>query len=229
VEECRDLEQQYGSARGLEATGRWDDAAALYRSGLDRQPQFAEFHYRLGACLEQRARHAEAREHFAQALELDRYPVRALADYRRQIAQVADQRGIARIDAADVLRPWTPHGTLDRSVFHDNVHPTLRGAYLLGVAAADRIAQETLPPRGELPPADFRAAVTDLGVHPEDLGEAYSRTAETLRWLGPLRFDRSEREARADRYAARAAELISGSGGPVDADWPDRLWNDGLP
>lgn len=231
VEECRELEQRYGSARVLEAAGHWEDAAALYRSALDRQPQFAEFHYRLGACLEQLAQHAEAREHFSQALELDRYPVRALADYRRQITEVADQRRIEWIDAADVLRPWTPHGTLDGTVFHDNVHPTLRGAYLLGIAAANRVAQATLPrpDRGQLPLADFRAAVADLGITREDLAESYLRTAETLRWLGPLRFDRSQREARADRYAARAAELASGTGRPEDPDWADRLWNDGLP
>jgi tetratricopeptide (TPR) repeat protein len=231
VDDCRDLEQHYGSARALEAAGRWEDAAALYRSGLDRQPQFAEFHYRLGACLQQLARHEEAREHFAQALELDRYPVRALADYRLPIAEVAERRGIAWIDAADVLRPQTPHGILDQSMFHDNVHPTLRSAFLLGVAAADRIARETLPrlDRGHLPPADFRAAVTELGITREDLAESYLRTAETLRWLSPLRFDQSQRNARADRYAAGAAELASESPPSADPDWPDRLWNDGLP
>jgi hypothetical protein len=65
------LEARYQEARRAEQAENWDLAAAIYRQGLAHQPQFAEFHFRLGQCLLNLGQFDAARQHLALALEHD--------------------------------------------------------------------------------------------------------------------------------------------------------------
>ncbi|HUG93457.1 MAG TPA: tetratricopeptide repeat protein, partial [Planctomycetaceae bacterium] len=223
-----DVERLYSEARAHENAGRWSAAATVYRRGLERQPKFAEFHFRLGECLAAEGRLAEAGPHFALALEHDGHPIRATREYRRAIAEVAARRGIPCIDAAGVLRPHAAEGILDRTLFNDNVHPTLRGYFLLGIAAADRIASDRpdlFRPPSELPAPDFGAAVAELGVGVEELAAACEVTATGLEWLAGLRFDGSARLRVARQFSEwarrlRAGEIQPGEDGSESAGRP---------
>ena len=71
------------NAEALEAQGRWDDAAAEYNQVLQRNPQLAGMHYRLGRIILSKTRTAtsndEARREFKAELEID--PGNAGAEY----------------------------------------------------------------------------------------------------------------------------------------------------
>lgn len=210
----------YRRARELERRFAVADAAILYRRGLEEYPGFAEFEFRLGQCLLVQGRPEEAQVHFARALEHDGHPNRAIGAYRQAIAAAADHFGTPCIDAADVLRPHTPAGILDRTMFHDNVHPTLRGYFLLGMAAADRIIQqrpEMFHPSAELPSASLAAAMSDLGIGAAELADAYDVTAAGLEWMTRLRFETSARLRDADQYRDWARRLRSGEIQPGEA------------
>ncbi len=139
--EISQMEARYREALELEAAKEWEAAATIYREELAKQPGFAEFHFRLAECLEQLQQYDEARRHFLLARDTDGCPTRANSDFCRQESEVAEEFGIPHFDAAVVLRPQTPHGIIDRSMIHDNVHPTLRAFFLLGMAAADQVQQ----------------------------------------------------------------------------------------
>lgn len=183
----------------------WPAAADLCRDGLRQQPQFAEFHFRLGECLLKQDRADEAQQHFAAALDNDGHPLRMIHDYQRVISEVADQFGIATVDGEKTLRPHTPLRILDRSVIHDNVHPTFRGFFWLGQAGADRVFQEKLlaatfgdpQPPPEVTEAD---AARTFEIAASDVAVACRRIANGLRWLSRLRFDSERRLKDADEF-----------------------------
>src|SRR5262249_49536291 len=124
-----------------ERKGAWGAAVQHYRSGLRAQPEFAEFHFRAGECLMHLRQFDEARDHFQRALEHDGHPVRATAEYRQAIEETGAAFSIPVVRAEDALRPHSPTGILDRSLFHDNVHPTLRGFFWMGVAGVDVLSE----------------------------------------------------------------------------------------
>jgi phospholipase/lecithinase/hemolysin len=126
---------------------------------------------------------------------------------------VAAAHGVPIIDADAVLRPHTPHGILDQTVFLDDVHPTLRGQFLLGTALAEQLAA----PYGEfigrpvmLRPGTVRDAVVDFGLTAADLALAYERLAAGLDSRAILRFDTHQRQQDVERMRAIAKGLRLG-------------------
>ena len=217
----RDIEQVYKQGRKLESAVAWKSASSIYETALTRYPTFAEFHFRLGDCLFHLQKYHEARDHYQQALENDGHPVRANADYRNSIALVAGEYDIPVIDSAAVLRPLSPHGILGRSLFHDNVHPTLKAFYALGNAALDTIRDQHLldaafgRPQTDRP-QDLFTTIADLKVNRADLVSACRRIAAGLNQLALLRFDTTNREAEASHFRSLADRLEQGKIDPGD-------------
>lgn len=209
------LYERYSTAMQLQRERDWSAAAELYRDGLLRQPQFAEFHFRLAECLLKLGRTDEARKHFREALDEDGHPVRLIRPYRETIAKVAAAFSIPIVDAGDALQPHAAYGILGHSLFHDNVHPKLRGFYKLGMAGANVLQTSRLlephfgAPRNP-PPAQFADAVKDFKVDRSDIAQAYRCIANGLRWLARLRFDTTQRDQQADRYLQLAERLEAG-------------------
>ena len=209
----RPIEQTHSRARKREAAEDWQAAAALYRQILNGHSGFSEAHYRLGECLMKLDQSQSAAGHFRKALDFDGHPIRANADYRDAVRKVAQANEITLIDAGDILRRQTEHGILDRSMFHDNVHPTLRAFFLLGIAATHELNAEPFTIRfgtpAELPTADFGESITDAGINREDLALAYRRVAFGVRWMTRWRFDPSQRERMADEFERLSRRLES--------------------
>lgn len=183
----------------------WSAAADLCRDGLRQQPQFAEFHFRLAECLLKQNRADEAQQHFAAALDNDGHPLRMIHDYQRVLSEVADQFGIASVNGEVTLRPHTPLGILDRSVIHDNVHPTFRGFFWLGQAGADRVFQTkllaaTFGDPHSMPDVTEADAARAFDITATDVAVACRRIANGLRWLSRLRFDSERRLKDADEF-----------------------------
>jgi tetratricopeptide (TPR) repeat protein len=210
------LEQQYKEALALEQAGEWENAAEIYRRGLEKHPEFAEFHFRLGDCLFQLKDYQTARTHYDQSRDLDGHPVRANADYRKAVTEVAEEHQIPLIDTLALLRSHSPHDLLDRSVFHDNVHPTLKTYYYLGTeAVAQAIGRNLFTSRlgdaAEIAPARYADAVRDAGLVPDDVALAYKRYGDHFKWLGQLRSENSRRLRQGDEYLDRAEKLKAGT------------------
>jgi hypothetical protein len=203
----------YAEARAAERQGDWSRAAAIYRRGLTDEPHFAEFHYRLGQCLLHLGDVEAAREHLTAALEGDAHPARMLRDYREAVRDVATQAGFPVIDADAVLRPHTPHGILDRTLFLDDVHPTLKGQFLLADAAAERLAPAyaaACDTGFTLRPATLSEALTALHLDADKLAKAYTVLAEGFVRRGVWRFDQQARLEDAARLRTTADQLRRG-------------------
>lgn len=218
-----DLTQRFERARSYEADGQWSAAADLYRTGLERVPNFAEFHFRLAECLSQLGEFEAAARHYREALDQDGHPVRANRDYRRTVAEVAARFRIPIVDSPSLLRKHSPHGILGAAMFHDNVHPTLQAFFLLGIAACDRLAasgqlEAKFGRPQEMEPARLAEAVQASDLTVDDLAHGYRRLADTLRWLTRLRYDAARLQRQADRYEnmarrLKAGEIAAGQGG----------------
>ena len=125
------------------------------------------------------------------------------------------------LDAGDILRQKTPDGILDRSMFHDNVHPTLRAFFLLGIAATEALDAEPFASRwgvpAERPPSGFHESLAAAGMNRDDLALAYRRIAHGVRWMIRWRFDSTQREQRADEFERWSRQLQSGEIQPGDS------------
>jgi len=200
----------YQKARLHEQQQEWNLAAEIYQSALRNYPDMAEFHFRLGHCLLHMNQPQTAVVSFQRALETDAFPVRAQADHRQAVEQVAREYGNATIDTAAILRRMTPHGILDETVILDDVHPTLRGVFGLGTEAADVIHNLVLKDLPGIDPAaygSFREALSPLDVDPAVIEGAYERMAGVMLNRACLRFEHSHWTSLSNRLRTAAMEL----------------------
>jgi tetratricopeptide (TPR) repeat protein len=210
-----EIESIAREAGSLVARAQWQDAGNKYQAALERYPDFADFHFQLADCLKHEGRPKDAAPHYTQALELDGLPVRMIAPWRHKIAEVAGRHAIPVVESDAVLRPHTPSGILDRSVFLDYVHPNLRAYYDLGLAAVERIGGSSSLISGNGPPkppahTNFASAIAWAGFTQKDLALAYWRTAEADRWMTRLRFESSHLTRDARQYEDWSRRLESG-------------------
>ena len=109
-----------------------------YRALLGKQPGFAEAHYRLARLLSDAEDWDGAYTHFVAARDDDGYPTRAPSSFQQAYRDVARRWGCILIDGQAVFHEIGPHGMLDDSLFHDAMHPSLRGY----IALAQAVLQE---------------------------------------------------------------------------------------
>lgn len=223
------------------ARADWADLERVCRRGLERLPEGALFHFYLGEALLHSQHFDQAALHYRAALEADGHPIRANADYRRAVADVAAEFAIPTLDAAAVVRPLTPHGILDETVFLDHVHPNLRAHYALGTAAAelamqtgllgpsdDRFADEIGSGNGHESGGaaasnargarlDFHQLLAVAALTADDLAAAYRREADAFLWLERWRRGGALRARRAEQFARWSQELQAGTLLPGEA------------
>ena len=101
---------------------------------LARQPGFAETHYRLAKLLERDAAWDEAYEHYVLARDLDGYPMRIVSTFQRAYHEVASRHNGILIDGQSYFHAIGRQGLLDENLFHDGMHPSLRGQIALAQA-----------------------------------------------------------------------------------------------
>ncbi len=115
------------------------DCIEHYRKLVGRQPGFAEAHYRLAQLLSSAGDWNEAYSHFIAARDLDGYPTRAPSDFQQAYRDVARRHGGILIDGQSLFHTIGPHGMLDHSLFHDAMHPSLRGYIALAQAILEAL------------------------------------------------------------------------------------------
>ena len=217
----KQFQSWYRKAKRLETDGEFEAAVSVYQRGLQSEPDLAEFHFRLGQCLLKLDRDEEAALHLKRALDSDGHPIRANSDYRSIIADVARQFEVPLIDSPSLLRKHSKRAILNRTLFHDNVHPTLKTLFLLGTAACQKIEtdsqlQSQLGKPKALAAPDFEQSLADAGITADDLSLACARIAFGIRWLTRCRFDAEWRLRQAERFQRWSDQLKSGEIQPGD-------------
>ena len=125
--------EEFLAVHQLEASDP-DESMRRYKSLLDRQPGFAELHYRLARLLERYGRWDLAYQHDVAARDLDGLPHRCPSRFQEIYRAVAARHHCALIDGQQYFRKIGHHGLLDDHLFHDGLHPSLRGQIALAEA-----------------------------------------------------------------------------------------------
>jgi tetratricopeptide (TPR) repeat protein len=146
--------EAYEYAKRAEAAGKPTDAVALYRKAAAIDDRHAELQFRLARCLEALGQLPEARECYR--LARDRDTLRFRTDTRingvtRQVAAARRDQEVVLVDAersfADASSNGIPGGGVFPfgGLFHEHVHMTFAGNYVLARAVFERLA-DVLPP-----------------------------------------------------------------------------------
>jgi hypothetical protein len=137
--ERKAFEREFPVARGAETTDP-TRVRAMYETLLERQPGFAEAHYRLALILKQAGDTASVYRHFSVARDCDGYPVRCLGPFQGACRSVAARRGWILVDGHALFHAIGRDGLPDDHLFQDAMHPALRGHIALaqGVLVALR-------------------------------------------------------------------------------------------
>jgi hypothetical protein len=206
------FERAFLEAKGRERTDPAGSLAA-YRALLDRHPGFAELHFRLARLLAKEGRWDEAYHHATQGRDLDGFPGRCLTVFQDIYRKVAAGHRCTLIDSQEYFHKIGYHGLLDDHLFHDAIHPSLRGQVALAQAVLQAIHDrralgwpENVPPV-TIDPGDcathFRLTpfawekVCNFGIMFYDLTES-------------LRYDPSERIARRVRFGSALERIKAG-------------------
>jgi hypothetical protein len=107
---------------------------AAYQSLLNRYPGFAESHYRVARLLARSGRWEETYRHSVAARAFDGFPERCLPAFQEVYRKVAARHHCTLIDGQEYFHKIGYHGLLDDHLFHDSVHPSLRGHIALAQA-----------------------------------------------------------------------------------------------
>lgn len=127
-----------------------DCAAALprYREALAIDDQYADLHYRVGACERTLGDFDEARAQFRRASDLDQVPHGAPTSFNDVLRSVAAAEGAVLVDVDAALTAASPHGLVGDDLFADWVHPNMRAHQIIAASIADAIRQAGLPAPG---------------------------------------------------------------------------------
>jgi hypothetical protein len=200
------------AARQIEET---DPRRSLerYRALLARQPGFAETHYRIAHLLCRDAAWDEAYQHYVMARNLDGFPMRMLSTFQRTYHEVAARHACILIDGQSYFHAIGRHGLLDNMIFHDGIHPSLRGQIALAQAVLQSIEKRRLFGW----PHDLAAPVID----PVDCAQHFNLTPDIWRrvclWgimfydlTTGARYDSSRRHQMKDAFATAANRIEAG-------------------
>jgi hypothetical protein len=210
------------AARRLEAT---DQASSLeqYRALLARQPTFAETHYRLAQLRERAGDWDEAYRHYILARDLDGYPMRLPTPFQDVYREVAARHRSILIDGQSYFHAIGPHGLLDDHLFHDAMHPSLRGQ----IALAQAILQALHARRALGRPEDAAEPVIDPARCAAHFGLVPGAWRYICVWgimfydlTSPIRYDSSQRLQK-KRAFATAADRIQAGDAPESVGLPN--------
>jgi hypothetical protein len=205
---------EFLAARRDEVTDS-ERAVTAYRRLLERQPSFAETHFRLARLLERTKRWDEALLHYVAARDLDGLPMRMPSDFQGTYRDVAARHPRAiLVDGPAELRATADHGLAGDVYFTDGLHPSLIGYTVLAQSILTKLHQErvlgwpTASPPPVVTPRDcaiqFKLDLPKWQIVCGYSAWFYNRTAF-------IRHDPSERLAKAARYAMGVKQLAAGA------------------
>jgi hypothetical protein len=205
------------AARKLEESDP-NAAVAAYRGLVDRQPTFAEAHYRLARLLSAAGAAEEARPHLVKARDLDGLLLRCPTDFQEAYHDVARTHDVVHVDAQRVLTAMSPRGVLGDYQIQDPQHPSLRGHVAL---ACDMLRQLQARrafgwPEGVSAPAPTTAEVADhFEIDREKWAVVCDRAEHFYSTIAYVRYDPSENVEQARRLKEASRKITEGS--PIES------------
>jgi lysophospholipase L1-like esterase len=204
---------EFLAARQLEE----DDPTAgivRYQELLDRQPGFAETHYRLARLLLRTGALEDAYRHFVSARDLDGSPWRCLTSFQDAYRGVAARHDCILIDGQAYFHKVGRQHQLDDDLFQDIMHPSLRGFIALSQAVLQALAAR----HAFGWPQDVPAPVID----PARLATHFGLDQETWKHIGfwqkgfnalvaPLRYEAKMRLRKRDEGVVAITRLSAGA------------------
>jgi tetratricopeptide (TPR) repeat protein len=137
----------YDQGIAAEAVSDWGSAIGDYLNASGVDDRYADLQFRLGRCYWQSGQFEKAKDSFVLARELDTLRFRAdnrINEIIRQVAQQPPTEGVQLLDAVKLFEESSPHATPGEELFHEHVHMTFSGNYLLAKAVLGRIADFVL-------------------------------------------------------------------------------------
>ncbi len=202
-----------------------DPAASMarYRELIERQPGFAESHYRLARLLDRADSHEEAYLHYVAARDLDGYPLRCPTAFQEAYREVASRHRCLLIDGQAYLRKIGRRGQLGDDLFQDMMHPSLRGYIALSQAVLQGLKERQAfgwPRDLPCPAIDPALCADRFGLGAETWKHLCSWQKGFNEIVVPLRYDRSQR-LRRQSAAKAAAERLSRGTPPEELGMPN--------
>ncbi len=155
----------------MQASGDAEAAAGFYEKAYAIDPTYAELCFRLGQIYFKVGEIEKAQRFFEEARDQDAIVVRATTDIYQVFEELKKTKGLDLIDMEKIFRPEVPGGIMGEPVIEDNVHPSVKGQSLLGLAAAKEIARMNwIAPREAWRfdrERDFENMAKELGVSPD--------------------------------------------------------------
>ncbi|WZO98376.1 hypothetical protein EP7_005437 [Isosphaeraceae bacterium EP7] len=174
-----------------------DEAIAGYRALLDRQPRFAEAHFRLARLAEARGDNVEARDRYHRARELDSMPMRCPDDFQDAYrVAAADNDSVVLIDSPKLFAGLSPRGLTSDHLLHDAQHPTLLGYMAQAQQVLDEMARRgslNWPKGTPAPILDADACVAHFQIDRPAWTSVCGNVANFYRKIAYIRFDPRER------------------------------------
>ncbi len=205
-------------ARAAETTNP-EEAKRAYRRLLERQPGFAETHFRLARLLEQAGEWDAGFQHYVAARDLDGLPMRLPSDFHRIYYDVAARHPRAiLVDGPAKLHALGDHGIIGDVFFADGLHPSLNGYTVLAQAILIKLREQRF--------LGWSANAATPVVTPRNVAKRFHidgpkwKSICSYSWwfygvTSCIRHDPTERLAKALRYQRAVQELEAGK--PVDS------------
>ncbi len=222
LSEREQFRRDFLAARRLES-GPPEPAIAAFQALVDRQPTFAEAHYRLARQLERTGDWAGAYRHDVLARDHDGYPMRLLTAFQDVYREIARQRHAILIDGQAYFHAIGRHGLLDEHLFHDGLHPSLRGQIALAQAILSSLKGRRAlgwPAEHALKPIDPALCVEHFGLVPEAWRQIALWGAMFYDLTYSMRYDSTARLAKKLGFI-QASEAIRSGATPESAGLPN--------
>jgi lysophospholipase L1-like esterase len=202
--------RQVTAARELETS---DPAASIdrYRGLIERQPGFAETHFRLARLLEARGDSEAAYRHYVAARDRDGHPMRCPSDFQEVFLEVARRHDVVLVDGQAVFHSRHPAGQLDDGLFNDAMHPSFEGHVALAEAILAGLKERGAfgwPAQTPAPRIDLAECAGHFDVQVATWSAACEFAASFYRTAVPIRFDPAERRDKAEQYAKALQRLM---------------------
>ncbi len=186
----------------------------LYRSLLDRQPGFAEAHFRLGRLRVLAGDWPDAQSHLVQARDLDAMPQRCTTPLQDGCRRVGKRHDCVLVDGPAIFKSLTPDGTLDDRLFHDAHHPSFRGYVALAQDIVNQLAERRTfgwPERVPAPRIDPVECARQFGIEASQWTAVCQYEAEWYRNEMFIRHDPSGRRERSRQLSDAARRIEEGA------------------
>ncbi len=134
AEQRSNWDADYRQGMISEAQDRYAEAIVAYLRAIEIDDSYAELQFRLGRCYRLLEQYENARDRYILARDHDALRFRADTRINHVIRATADRiqrQGVSLADVVEALDASSPHGLPGEELFHEHVHLTFAGNYLV--------------------------------------------------------------------------------------------------